>query len=183
MALLPTREKTRVPPCPSFSLTSPPGEREQLYSEMEIMIPVESLSDTLAAFIKQLDDPSARVQHDPASCLLYVLVRFVGADDIPLSPFLGRNTAVLSMIVMGTAPGMSAPATETAFFTRLLQDTCVATCGAGARPHPGKINTFTAAMMAAAYPDTYGGFVDLRQRVDPTRLFANAYTDGLFGVY
>lgn len=152
-----------------------------------MMVPVASLSAALGAFVARLDDPAVRARHDPAAASLYVLVRYVGADASPLSPFYARDTAVLSMIVFGAPGGQlsaPAPAAETAFFTGLLQETCLATLGpAGVRPHPGKINTFTAAMMAAAFPDTYAGFTALRQRVDPGRLFANAYTDGLFGTY
>ena len=39
-----------------------------------------------------------------ASVGLFTGVRYVAGDDIPLSPFVGRNvTAVVSMIVFGTA--------------------------------------------------------------------------------
>lgn len=160
--------------------------REALYSEMEMMVPLPALPAALAAFVARLDDPAVRAQHDAAAASLYVLVRLVGGDDIPLSPFYGRDTAVLSMIVFGPpgVQGVSGPPGETAYFTGLLQETCIASAGATVvRPHPGKINSFTVPMMAVAYADTYAAFTALRSRVDPARLFANDYTDRLFGVY
>ena len=44
------------------------------------------------------------------------------------------------------------------------------------RPHWGKLHTRTAADLAPAYP-RFADFVALRDRVDPDRLFTNAYLD------
>ena len=42
------------------------------------------------------------------------------------------------------------------------------------RPHWGKLHTRTAADLAPAYP-RFGDFLALRDRLDPDRVFANAY--------
>jgi FAD-linked oxidoreductase len=50
----------------------------------------------------------------------------------------------------------------------------------GGRPHWGKLHTLGAARLAKLYP-RFGDFVELRDRMDPQRRFANAYTDRVFG--
>lgn len=115
--------------------------------------------------------------HNPA-VQLFTGVRYVTGDDIPLSPFYARDTAVVSMIVFGndTAGG---PEAEVQLYDLGLQ--AMAAANYSGRPHPGKWNTFNATMMRAAYPDTYDAFVALRGELDPAGTFSNAYLQALFG--
>jgi FAD/FMN-containing dehydrogenase len=48
------------------------------------------------------------------------------------------------------------------------------------RPHWGKLHTRTAADLAPAYP-RFGEFLALRDRLDPDRVFANAYLRRVLG--
>ena len=49
------------------------------------------------------------------------------------------------------------------------------------RPHWGKLHTRTAADLAPAYP-RFGEFLALRDRLDPDRVFANAYLGRVLGL-
>jgi L-gulonolactone oxidase len=51
---------------------------------------------------------------------------------------------------------------------------------AGGRPHWGKLHTLDATRLARLYP-RFGDFQALRDRIDPERRFANAYTTRVFG--
>jgi hypothetical protein len=48
------------------------------------------------------------------------------------------------------------------------------------RPHWGKLHTQDAASLAALYP-RHGDFVAVRDRLDPERMFSNAYLDRVLG--
>jgi L-gulonolactone oxidase len=50
----------------------------------------------------------------------------------------------------------------------------------GGRPHWGKLHTLAAGRLAQLYP-RFGDFVRLRNRMDPERRFANAYTERVLG--
>ena len=50
----------------------------------------------------------------------------------------------------------------------------------GARPHWGKVFEMGAGAIAEAFP-RLGDFVDLRDRVDPDRVFGNAFLDRVLG--
>jgi len=145
-----------------------PGPR---YTEMELMV-AEADAGALVADVRAL---LARLA--PAAAPLWAGVRYVRADDVPLSPFFARDSAVLSLIVFG---GAGAPADAGA--VRALHGGAEALAAAryAARPHPGKNNYFTAEMMAAAYPETHAAFVRLRAEVDPTGRLDNEYLGRLF---
>lgn len=51
---------------------------------------------------------------------------------------------------------------------------------AGGRPHWGKMHTRDAAYLRAAYP-RFGDFAELRDKLDPGRLFVNAYLARVLG--
>ena len=48
------------------------------------------------------------------------------------------------------------------------------------RPHWGKMNTRTAADLAPVYPH-FADFLKVRNRLDPDRVFANAYLERVLG--
>jgi L-gulonolactone oxidase len=52
--------------------------------------------------------------------------------------------------------------------------------GYDARPHWGKIHHREADELSTLYP-RWNDFIDMRNRLDPMRTFANSYTDSVFG--
>jgi hypothetical protein len=104
-------------------------------------------------------------------------VRFVSADDIWLSPFTGRDTAVISSIVQGNRTAGGDPSEVKLYDSALQEITFDKYMG---RPHPGKLNYFTAAEMRVVYPH-FDNFVALRASVDPTGMFMNDKLEELFG--
>jgi len=161
----------------SYKTLTHNGDDASLYTEMEMMVPADSdvaiINDFLA--VQQQLQP----MHDPAVSL-FTGVRYVQADDITLSPFAGRDTAVVSMIVAGNATS-GGNQTEVALFDTALES--LAFTAYDARPHPGKVNWFNTTMMATAYRqgDAYAAFTTLRDEVDPSRLLGNPYLTRLFG--
>ncbi len=152
----------------SYRTMTRDGDDATLYTEMEMMVPAEKDIDIITDFIAFQE--SVQAQHN-AQWGLFTGVRYVNADDIWLSPFYQRATAVVSMIVLGTATETGSPA-EVSLYDRGLED--LAFSKYQGRPHPGKNNYFTAAMMEKVYPQLRA-FEKLRAELDPTGLFLNAY--------
>ncbi len=50
----------------------------------------------------------------------------------------------------------------------------------GGRPHWGKMHTLTARQLRERYP-RFDDFTALRDRLDPDRIFANAYLERVLG--
>ena len=98
-----------------------------------------------------------------------VEVRFVAADDIPLSPATGRDTCYIAVHVYR---GMD----NTQYFSA-VEDIMTSL---GGRPHWGKLHSQTAASLAPRYPQ-WDAFRAARRRVDPEGRFANDYTDRVLG--
>jgi hypothetical protein len=77
-----------------------------LYTEMEMFVPVEDAVAAVKDFLAYQDGARATFEAMMAAAgdtttALYSQVRYVAADDVPLSPMRGRDVAVLSMIVQG----------------------------------------------------------------------------------
>lgn len=98
-----------------------------------------------------------------------VEVRACPADDVPLSTAFGRDTAYVAAHVYRGTP--HAP------WFRAVSDLMSA---AGGRPHWGKEHALTAEELRPRYP-RFGQFVALRDRIDPTGVFTNAYLDRVLG--
>jgi len=158
----------------SYRTMTHDGDDASLYTEMELM--VDEASDVALATDVLAFQAAVQVRHDPA-VQLFTGYRYVAADDITLSPFNGRDTVVLSMIVIGNATD-GGNQTEVALYDEGLETVAAAY---SARPHPGKWNTFDATGMAHAYEGSYSAFVALRDELDPQRVFSNAYLSRLFG--
>lgn len=90
----------------SYATLTAAADDGTLYTEMEMMVP--AASDT--AIIRDFRAFQERVRPAHHSQWgLFTGVRYVQADDIWLSPFYGRDTAVVSMIVLGTANVTGSP--------------------------------------------------------------------------
>ena len=151
-------------------------EQRSLYTEMEMFIPVENSIDAVRDFIAFMD--TVRPLHDE-SVTLSAMLRYVKADEIMISPMEGRDTAVMSIIVLGGRDS-TADQTEFKLFAGGLQSLTEAKYNG--RPHWGKVNYPVLApaggsyadYLAGAYP-RWGDFHALLGKMDPSGLFSNAY--------
>ena len=98
-----------------------------------------------------------------------VEVRFVPADDVPLSPAYGRDVTYLAVhtpVAVDHHP----------FFAGvepILRDH-------GGRPHWGKLHTLGADELAALHP-RFADVLAMRDRLDPERVFGNAHLRRVLG--
>jgi L-gulonolactone oxidase len=95
--------------------------------------------------------------------------RFVAADDIPMAPTYRRPSAYIAFHQYRAMPYEP--------FFDAVEDAFAAVAG---RPHWGKLHRLGAAELADRYP-RFGEFVALRDELDPTGLFGNAYLDRVLG--
>jgi len=96
-------------------------------------------------------------------------VRVTAADDIPLSMAYGRDSCFVACHVFKGRP-------YEAYFRgveAIMREV-------GGRPHWGKLHFQEAATLANLYP-RWSDFQAARDRLDPGRVFANAYTERVFG--
>ncbi|MEI5098048.1 D-arabinono-1,4-lactone oxidase [Streptomyces sp. PmtG] len=139
--------------------TSP---RRVRFVEMEYAVPREALVETLREL-------KAMVDRSPLRVSFPVEVRTAPADDITLSTASGRESAYIAVhMYKGTPFRTYFSAAERIFVAH------------DGRPHWGKLHTRDAAYFAKAYP-RFAEFTALRDRLDPDRLFANAYLRRVLG--
>lgn len=95
-------------------------------------------------------------------------VRFVAADDIPMSPASGRDSCYLGAYVSSVDWAVH----YFSDFETLMHDYA-------GRPHWGKTFTRTARQIRALYPG-YDGFDRIRRACDPAGVFRNRFVDRVF---
>ncbi len=139
--------------------TSP---RRVRFVEMEYGLPRAALPEAFAGLRRIIDDL-------PYPVALPVEVRFTAADDIWLSHGYGRDSAYIAIHQFIGLP-------YEAYFRR-FEAVCTDLDG---RPHWGKLHYREAASLRPVYPH-FDDFLAVRDEVDPERVFANAYTDQVFG--
>jgi len=151
--------------------------KRSLYTEMEMFVPVEDSIDAVRDFISYMDGIH---DHHDDSVVVSAMVRYVAADDIMLSPCTGRDTAVLSIIVLGDH-ATSGNQEEFRMFASGLQAICESTYSA--RPHWGKVNYVPseggehgsyADYLRSMYP-RWDEFRGVLAATDPTGIFTNEY--------
>ena len=136
--------------------------RRVRFREMEYAVPREVGLDVLRECRRVIDASDWKVAFP-------VEIRTAPADDVPMSTSSGRDSFYLAFHV-------PADTDHTAYFGGLepiLRE-------AGGRPHWGKVHTRTAADLAPAY-DRFEDFLAMRDRLDPDRVFANAYLRRVLG--
>jgi L-gulono-1,4-lactone dehydrogenase len=136
--------------------------RRVRFTEMEYGLPREALPEAFAGLRKV-------VESLPFKVLIPVEVRFTAPDDIWLSHGYGRESAYIAIhqfVGVEYEPYFRA-------FERVAE-------GLGGRPHWGKLHYRDAASLRAEYPH-FDDFLAIRDRLDPGRLFANAYTERVLG--
>ncbi len=98
-----------------------------------------------------------------------VEVRVAPADEVWLSGAYHRDTAYLAFHVFHASP-------HEEYFAGVEE----VLTAVGGRPHWGKLHTRDAAYLRDVYP-RFPDFRALRDKLDPQRRFANAYTDRVLG--
>lgn len=132
------------------------------FCEMEYSIPLDALPEALGRVRKMVDDRGFRVSFP-------VEVRAVQGDDIPLSTAYGRDSAYVAVHMyrgMDSEPYFRA-------VEKIMVDY-------GGRPHWGKIHFQDKSGLRPLYPK-FDKFVELRDRLDPTGMFSNAYLNRVLG--
>ena len=137
-------------------------ERRVVFREMEYAVPRGDGLTVLAECRRLLDASDLRISFP-------VELRVAAADDVPMSTAHARDTFYLAFHTHRAMP-------HEAYFA-LVEPVLRA---AGGRPHWGKVHTRTRADLEPAY-DRFGDFVKLRDRLDPQRVFANAYLERVLG--
>lgn len=132
------------------------------FREMEYALPAENVVSAFAALRALIDERGWRIGFP-------VEVRFAAADDRWLSTAHGRATAYIAVHRYWRED----PA---AYFGAVEQ----IMLAHGGRPHWGKMHTLDAAALRERYP-RFGDFVALRDRLDPERVFRNAYLERVLG--
>ncbi|MGI8521749.1 MAG: D-arabinono-1,4-lactone oxidase [Nocardioides sp.] len=139
--------------------TSP---RRVVFREMEYAVPRTAGLPALAEVRRAIEASEWRISFP-------VEIRVTPADDIPLSTSSGRDSMYLAF---HTHHGTD----HTAYFAGVE---AILRAHDG-RPHWGKVHTRTAPDLAPTYP-RFGEFLAMRDRLDPDRVFANAYLRQVLG--
>ena len=138
------------------------SSRRVVFREMEYAVPREAGMPALTEVRALIEQQGWRIGFP-------VEIRHAPSDDVWLSTAYDRPSVHLAFHV-------NAQTDHTAYFTgveRVLR-------AYDGRPHWGKLHTRTAEDLAPAYP-RFAEFLAVRDRVDPDRLFTNAYLDRVLG--
>jgi L-gulonolactone oxidase len=138
------------------------SERRIKFTEMEYAIPREHI----AAVVPRILETAANPKHAVA---FPIEVRFVSADDPLLSTSHQQDTAYVAVH----------QDTHLSWEPYFREVEAIMDSYSG-RPHWGKRHFQTAQTLAQRYP-RFDDFVAIRDRLDPDRRFANAYTDRVLG--
>jgi L-gulono-1,4-lactone dehydrogenase len=136
--------------------------RRVRFTEMEYALPRAALPEAFAGLRRV-------VASLPFKVLIPVEVRFTAPDDIWLSHGYGRESAYIAIhqyVGVEYEPYFRA-------FERVARDL-------GGRPHWGKLHYRDAESLHAVYPH-FDDFLAVRDQLDPSRLFTNAYLERVLG--
>jgi L-gulonolactone oxidase len=150
----------RVYTAPSYEVFCTP--RRVRFTEMEYALP-------RAALRPAFEELRKIVERLPYPVVFPVELRFSAADDSWLSHGYGRDSAYVAIHQYVGMP-------YEAYF-RAFEKVATAL---GGRPHWGKLHWRTAEDLRPAYP-RFDDFLAVRDRLDPDRVFANAYTRQVLG--
>jgi L-gulono-1,4-lactone dehydrogenase len=142
--------------------TSP---RRVVFREMEYAVPRAAGLEALREARRVVDASDWRISFP-------VEIRVAPADDIALSTAYDRDSFYLAFHTHHRSDWHTHAA-----YLGAMESVMRAHDG---RPHWGKLHTRTAADLAPAYP-RFEEFLALRDRLDPDRLFANAYLRRVLG--
>ncbi|GAB4002928.1 D-arabinono-1,4-lactone oxidase [Nocardioides ultimimeridianus] len=137
-------------------------ERRVVFREMEYAVPREAGLEVLAECRRAFERSGLRVSFP-------VEIRVAPADEVPLSTAYRRDSLYLAFHTHRDA--------DHAAYFALMEAVLTAHEG---RPHWGKLHTRTASDLETLYP-RFGDFLAMRDRLDPDRVFANAYLRRVLG--
>ncbi|GHD28332.1 FAD-linked oxidoreductase [Nocardiopsis kunsanensis] len=132
--------------------------RDVRFVEMEYAVPAEHTEEVLRELRSVVDRRGYRLSFP-------VEVRFAPADDVWLSTAYGRETAYIAVHMYQGMP-----------YERCFADLESVLTSSGGRPHWGKLHTRGRPDLEKVYPKL-GAALAVRDRVDPQRLFGNAYLE------
>lgn len=138
------------------------SRRGVVFREMEYAVPRE-------VGLQALRDARALVERNDWRIGFPVEVRAVPADDVPLSSAFGRDTVYLAFHT-------NAQSDHREYF-QAVEDIMRDYDG---RPHWGKLHTRSAEDLESTYP-RWQDFQEMRDRLDPDRVFTNPYLDRVLG--
>ncbi|HKT57413.1 MAG TPA: D-arabinono-1,4-lactone oxidase [Microbacterium sp.] len=136
--------------------------RDVRFREMEYALPAENVRPAFEAVRALIARERLRISFP-------IEVRFAAADDLWLSTAHGRATGYIAVHRYWRED-------PTRYFTAVEQ----IMTSFGGRPHWGKMHTQDAASLRDRYP-RFDDFTALRDRLDPTRMFRNAYLERVLG--
>lgn len=132
------------------------------FREMEYAVPIERLAEAFGALREMIAASGWRIDFP-------LEVRTAAADDLWLSTAHGRASGYIAVHRYRRA--------DPAPYFAAVEEIMLAHDG---RPHWGKMHNLGAATLRERYP-RFDDFVALRDRLDPHRMFANAYLDRVLG--
>jgi FAD-linked oxidoreductase len=138
------------------------SRRSFVFREMEYALPAAAGMPALREVRRLIDASEWRIP-------IPVEVRYAPADDIPLSTAYDRDTVYLAFHTPRRADHVR-------YFHGVEQ---IMRAHDG-RPHWGKLHTRDSRAFAELYP-RFGDFLAMRDRLDPDRVFANAYLRRVLG--
>jgi FAD-linked oxidoreductase len=136
--------------------------RRVVFREMEYAVPREVGLEALQEARRVIDTHDWRIAFP-------VEIRTAPADDVALSTGHGRDSMYLAFHVHRDAD-------HRAYFSAVEE----VMRAYGGRPHWGKVHTRTADDLRPDYP-LFDEFLELRERLDPARVFSNAYLRRVLG--
>jgi len=138
------------------------SERIVKFVEMEYAIPRQYCGEALQRIRSMIDTKGHKVSFP-------VEVRFTAKDDIALSTASGRDSAYIAVHMY---KGMA--------YEAYFRDVAEIMSDYEGRPHWGKMHFLTQSELSKLYPK-WNEFLAARDQLDPSRTFANAYTEQVFG--
>ena len=138
------------------------SERIVKFVEMEYAIPRQYCGEALQRIRSMIDEKGHKVSFP-------VEVRFTAKDDIALSTASGRDSAYIAVHMY---KGMA--------YESYFRDVANIMSDYEGRPHWGKMHFLTQNELSKLYPK-WNEFLSTRDQLDPSRTFANAYTEQVFG--
>jgi len=138
------------------------ASRTVRFQEMEYAIPAEHVPEALRAVDALIESRGWRISFP-------VEVRIAAADDIWMSTAHGRLSGYIAVHRYHRDD-------PTEYFTAVEE----IMKGFGGRPHWGKMNFRDAESLRSTY-ERFDDFLAVRDRLDPDRVFANAYLEKVLG--
>ncbi len=132
------------------------------FAEMEYAVP-------RAQLIAAVRDIRAMIERKRLLISFPVEVRAVAPDDIPLSPAYGRDTGYIAVHVYHKLE-----------YEPYFREVEAIMNDHEGRPHWGKLHFQTAGTLRPRYPQ-WNRFIAVRDRLDPNRVFGNAYLERVLG--